>query len=117
MKAIALAMIAVTLSGCTMRALRRETLNQVNSAVDLRLRQVMDNLALVADDPTALPFYASDFTGTSQITDTASLAETTLWQHATGMNGFGSQIFNPQSSRQIGQNWTLDPIVDPERLE
>ena len=100
-----------------MFALRRETLTQVNSAVDLRYREVMDNLALVADDPSGLPFYASIFTGTSLVLDSGSFGETTIWQRFKSADGFGSQAANIQASRQIGQNWTLDPMVDPERLE
>jgi hypothetical protein len=112
-----LIVIVITCSGCTMVALRRATLSQVDSAVDLRYREIVENLALLADDPNALPFYASIYAGTCQIQDTMSLGETTLWQHAKGLNGFGSQTANPQLQRQIGQNWTLDPMVDPERLE
>jgi len=110
-------MAVVACAGCTMGTLRRETLTQVDSAVDLHYREVMDNLALFADDPNALPVFASIFTGTSQITDTESFGETTVWQRAKGLNGFGSQTAAPVVTRQIGQNWTVDPIVDPERLE
>lgn len=117
MTSLVMAMAAVACAGCTMNALRRETLAQVDSSVDLRYRQAMDNLALIADDPTALPVYASIYAGTSTITDTGSIGETTIWQRAKGMNGFGSEALNPSVSRQIGQNWTVDPIVDPERLE
>ena len=117
MKAFILALTMVACSGCTMAALRRETLTQVNSAVDLRLREVMDNLALLSDDYTALPFYASIFTGTSLILDSGSFGETGIWARAKGLDGFFSQAATSQASRQIGQNWTVDPMVDPERLE
>jgi hypothetical protein len=109
--------LVISCVGCTMVTLRRETLSQVDSAVDLRFREIIENLALLADDPNALPFYASIYAGTSQITDTMSFGETTLWQRAKSLDGFGSQTANPQLQRQIGQNWTVDPMVDPERLE
>ena len=107
-------------SGCTTFSLERHTLAQTDSAVDLRLKQTMQDLALVADNPSALPVYASIYAGSAVITDTASLGSTTVWQYVVALdpqNGFASQGANPGLSRNVGQNWTLDPIVDPEKLE
>jgi hypothetical protein len=104
-------------SGCTMLSLERHTLAQTGTAVDLRYHEVLDTLALIADEPRSLPVYASIYAGTAQVTDSAQLGGTTVWQHVINQNGYGSQNANPQVSHQIGQNWTVDPIVDPEKLE
>jgi hypothetical protein len=116
-KILIMAMAAIACAGCTMSTLRRETLTQVDSSVDMRFQELIENLALFADDASAIPVSASIYTGGSQIQDTASLGETTVWQRQKGLNGFGSQAATVSASRQIGLNWTVDPVVDPERLE
>jgi hypothetical protein len=73
---------------------------------------VLDNLAMVARNPAALPAYSSIFAGTAQITDTTQLVSTT-----TLGPGAGAQVFNPQFTRLVLGNWTLDPINTPEKLE
>jgi hypothetical protein len=121
MKSQVLVLVGVlTLAGCTTVSLERHTVAQSGSAVDLRYHEVLDNLAMVASDPMALPAYSSIFAGSAQITDAGQLTSTTLWQHAVGagsQNGFGSETLNAQVSRQVVENWTLDPIVVPEKLE
>jgi hypothetical protein len=100
-----------------MNSLERHTLVQTSTITDLRFTEVMEDFARIANDESALPIYASIYAGTVILTDTASLGATTDWQHAVGMNGFASQNANPALNRQSAQNWTIDPIVDPEKLE
>jgi hypothetical protein len=95
-----------------MMSLERHTIAQTDSAMDLRYREVMDNLALVAGNPSALPSYATIFTGSAAVQDTGQLASTTTWPYSVG-----SEALNPSLTRQITQNWTLDPLLDPERME
>jgi hypothetical protein len=72
----------------------------------------MDNLALIASNPSALPSYSSIFSGTAFVQDTGQLISTTILPYAAG-----SEAVNPSINRQISQNWTLDPIMAPEKLE
>ncbi len=104
-------------SGCTMAALERSSLSQTESITSLRYREVLENFARTAQDPCGLPNYASFYAGGVGVTDSASLGGTTTWQHVVGINGFGSQNANPGLTRQVGQNWTVDPVIDPEKLE
>jgi hypothetical protein len=86
----------------------------------LRYREVLDNLAMVAENPFALPAYSSIFSGSASVTDTAQLGSTTIWQHVIGKgapNGFASEAANGQLSRTVVENWTLDSILIPEKLE
>jgi hypothetical protein len=99
-------------TGCTSLALERHTLSQGASPTDIRYQEVMDNLAMVAKDPFALPAFSSIFAGTAQITDTASLISTT-----TIGPGVAGQTINPSWTRAVTGNWTLDPINTPEKLE
>jgi hypothetical protein len=99
-------------TGCTTLALERHTLSQGASPTEIRYQEVMDNLALVARDPFALPAYSSIFAGTAQITDTSQILSSTIIGPAAA-----AQLVNPQFTRAILGNWTLDPINTPEKLE
>jgi len=115
-------LMACTLAstGCTTMALERKTLALASTSENLRYQEVMDNLAMVAHDPSALPAYASIYSGATGITDSATLGSTTSWAHLVGagaQNGFASESTNPSLMRTAVDNWTLDPIVVPEKLE
>src|ERR1700722_321278 len=86
-------------AGCTSIALERHTLSQAASPTDIRYQEVMDNLAMVARDPYALPAYSSIFAGTAQIADTAQLVSTT-----TIGPGAAAQALNPQYTRAVTGN-------------
>ena len=115
-----LALLLCGNTGCTMMSLERHTVAQTGSTIDLRYREVMDNLAMVAHDPATLPSYASIYAGTIFVQDQQQLMSATNWQHikpSTGKNGFMSEALNPSVNRQVNQNWSIDPIVVPEKLE
>jgi len=99
-------------AGCTTLALQRQTNSQAASPTDIRYQEVVDNLAMIAHDPAALPAYSSIFAGTAQITDTAQLLSTTTFGPAAA-----AEVVNPQYTRLVLGNWTLDPINAPEKLE
>jgi hypothetical protein len=98
-------------AGCTTLALERQSVSQASSPTDIRFQEVLNNLAMLAEDPHALPSYASIFAGTAQISDSFQLAS------ATTLSNAGSEGLTPQFSRGVSQNWTLDPINVPEKLE
>ena len=111
---------AVACTGCTTLSLERQTLAQAASSGALRYQEVLNNLAMIANDPSALPAYSSIFAGTASVTDMGQFTSTTVWQHLKDVavqNGFGSEAINPQISRAVLENWSLDPIVVPEKLE
>jgi hypothetical protein len=100
-------------TGCTTLALERQTLSQAATPTDIRYQEVLENLAMVARDPAALPAYSSIFAGTAQITDTSQFASTT----SVGPGAPSAQVASPQFTRAVLGNWTLDPINAPEKLE
>ncbi len=107
-------------TGCTTASLTRNTVAQGASTTELRYREVMDGLATVADNAGALPAYAAVYTGSAVVTDTEQLVSTTMWQHVKGagsQNGFASEAANPQFTRSVGLNWSIDPLIVPEKLE
>jgi hypothetical protein len=108
-------------SGCTTMALERHALRQGESAAEVRYQEVLENLALVAHDPAALPAYSSIFVGTTQVTDSESLGSTTLWVSrgvmSTARAGFLSETASPLLTRNVSENWALDPLIAPEKIE
>ena len=118
---ILVAVSALACTSCTTASLNRHSLAQTETVTDLRYREVLDNLAMIAQNYSALPAYSSIFTGTAQITDNAQITSTTIWNVvgalASKTSGFFSEGANPQATRTTLENWTLDPIVIPEKLE
>ena len=103
-------------TGCTMMSLERHTVAQSNSAVDLRYHEVLENLAMVARDPSSLPSYSSIFSGTIFVQDQGQLTSTNVlpYKGAVAPGAVGGNI---SLNRQISQNFTLDPVATPEKLE
>jgi hypothetical protein len=99
-------------SGCTMVSLKRHTVAQTDSAMEVRYREVLDNLALVASNFAALPSYATIYSGSASVQDTGQLVSTTTVPYSVR-----AEAVNPSFSRQITENWVLDPLLDPERME
>jgi hypothetical protein len=99
-------------TGCTTAALSRHTLSQEKTPTDIRYQEVMNNLALIASDPFALPAYSSIYSGSAEVTDTAQVVST-----STIGAGVAGEVFSPQYTRAVLGNWTLDPINVPEKLE
>ncbi len=103
--------------GCVATSLERNTLRQSESLTELRIQEVMNNLALVANDLYALPSYSSIYAGTSDVTDLASVTSTTVPAVRTlAGTKFGTQLLDVPYSRAIQQNWTLDPSIAPEKI-
>ncbi len=122
MKRFVVALAAVVLcSGCTTLSLRRQTLSHVESAADLRYREVMENLALVYDNPAALPAYCSIYYGTTDVADTIPVTAGLTWARTIPKIGAAFTAFSTASldfatTRSIKKNWSLDPTVVPEKL-
>jgi hypothetical protein len=100
-------------AGCTMTSLERHTVAQTDASMDVRYREAMDNLALVADNWSALPSYATIYSGSATTQDQGQM----ILNSTMPYNSVGSAVVNPSFQRQITQLWTLDPLLDPERME
>jgi hypothetical protein len=100
--------------GCTYAQLQRSTINQAGTLSDLQCQQVMDNLAMFAHNPEALPHFALTTTGTAQITDTGSTSN--LLASNFIAEGLWSNQFTLGGSRAVQEAWTLLPLTDPDKL-
>jgi hypothetical protein len=102
----------LTQAGCTAHSLRRHTITQAGTWTDIPYRQVMENLAIVANNPDALPCYSVIDAGTTTINDTFGI---------NGLvnilpKGAGNGTFDPNAKRSIGGNWVLTQVTGPEKL-
>lgn len=104
-------LILSLVTGCTHGQLRFSTVRQGSTLTEINYKQVLDNMAICATDPNALPYFALATTGNTQITDTAALNALTLNWHP--YSGAGTIL----GSRAIVENWGLIPVVEPDRLE
>lgn len=100
-------------------SLKRHTISQAQSSADLRYHEVLENLALVYENPAALPAYCSIYYGTTDIMDTIPVTAGSTWSRMLTPHPF--TVFTGQSldfntSRSIKKNWTLDPTVVPEKI-
>jgi hypothetical protein len=104
-------------NGCTTLALNRQSLLQTSSAVDVRYREVMENLAMLKADPLKLPAFSSIYSGTTNIADTVpvNLNNSASISKAGAPLTYAFSMDYPLS-RAVTQNWTLDPTIAPEKL-
>lgn len=106
-----LALAALALSaGCTTDRLRQRTINQGATLPELQYQQVLDNLALFAGNPAALPWHINLREGTTQITDSATVgAAVDLGPPSETL----PQIFG---SRTAVAQWGGSPVINPLQL-
>ena len=111
-------LLAFTLcSGCLVDASKRESLSQIETSMDMRYREVVENLAMIYANPAALPSYSSIFYGTLNMQDSVMVSPTTSWaRNAVGTVRFSSQTLDIPVSRQVTENWSLDPQNVPEKI-
>lgn len=100
-------------TGCTAQSLRRRTTAQTETWIDIQYRQVMENLAMVANNPDVLPCFSTLDFGTSDVSDTLGVSGANFIPPlATAATGF----IDPNLKRTVKQNWTLTQVSGPEKL-
>lgn len=97
-------------TGCTAVRLGQRTMRQASTLPDLQYQQVLDNLALFADNPSALPWHVNFREGTTQVTDSASAgAAVDLGPPSNTL----PQIFG---SRTVVVQWGMTPVIERTEL-
>lgn len=114
--------IAFSSSGCTYHQLRKNTVGQAVTINELHQQQVLDNLAMFSTNPDSLPFFALPTQGTSEINDRGNFSPVFTWSRFATAPFVGDVLLNTAQTtltaeRAAKQNWTLNPINDPRKLE
>ena len=108
--AVAVSMALVGASGCIAVRLKQRAMHQASTLPDLQYQQVLNNLAMFADNPAALPWHVNFREGTTQITDSGSAgAAVDLGPPAETL----PQLFG---SRTVVVQWGMTPVIDAAEL-
>lgn len=110
------ACMIVACLGCTTQSLDRKTLELAESSSDLRYREVLENLAMVENNRWALPSYSSFYAGTSDLSDAAMVDTPLVPYRSSALKPLFAGTLDASASRAVKDNWTLDPVVVPEKL-
>jgi hypothetical protein len=97
------------LSGCAHHQLRFQTVQQANTLSQVYEQQVLDNLAMFAVKPNAIPFFAYTSEGGTSVDSHAGAAA------AAPLDPFFS-ILDLEGARDSSEAWVLTPVADPTRL-
>ena len=98
------------LTGCTSGRLRQRLINQGGTLPELQYQQVLDNLALFAANPAALPWHINLREGTSQVTD--SLSGGAALDIGPPVTWFPQLL----GSRTAVAQWGGSPVIDGTEL-
>jgi hypothetical protein len=98
--------------GCTHHQLAHSTLQQAGTITDLHYKQVLSNIASYHTNAEVLPHFAVVGTGGTSVSDQASANAELEW--VTG-NIF-RQMYVPGASRTVDEQWTMAPVVNPDKL-
>jgi hypothetical protein len=95
-------------AGCAHTQLRMNTVGQSTTLTTLYERQVLNNLAMFASNPDALPFFAIPGSGATAVTDGGTISAAPL--------NFASTLIGLGGSRNMQNTWALAPVTDPDKL-
>ena len=109
------AALAVLACGCTHDQLRRSTSNTEQTMADLRYQGILNNLAMMAHNPAALPNPVAVSSGVVQISDNGNAAGNVTW-NPFGNFGITQYFLGIGGSRTVSEQWALTPLHNPEKL-
>ena len=110
-------------AGCqTHLALRDDTVCTTATLTDLNYQQVLNNVAMFAANPSAMPSFAVVNSGTVTVADqktinaSAAYAPTLTYFQQNGGQPILNLLANPSSQRNLTENWSLLPVTDVDNL-
>src|SRR5262249_8178768 len=98
------------MTGCTTGRLRQRTINQGSTLPELQYQQVLENLALFAANPAALPWHINVGEGPSQVPD--SLSGGAALDTGPPVTWFPQLL----GSRTAVAQWGASPVIDATEL-
>lgn len=106
----------VLVTGCTHDHLRHGTLRTANTLPDLQYKQVLNNLAMFSENPSAIPYFAVVGTGTIQVTDRGQAATEFAWTSEM-MEVMRERMLGFEAERQLAEQWEVAPVTSPDKLK
>ncbi len=108
--AMVLAAVLGGSAGCMAVRLGQRTMHQASTLPDLQYQQVLDNLAMFAGNPSALPWHVNFREGTTQVTDSASAGA------AVDLGPPSNTLPQLFGSRTIVVQWGMTPVIERTEL-
>ena len=99
------------LTGCTHEQLASNTARTAGTVMEIQYQMVMDNLARMQRNVTALPSHIRIKQGTVQVSDQVGFYQLQVSGAASGTFG------GPRAERTISEQWGADAITDPLALK
>jgi len=118
--------MVVLSAGCQSAMLRERTAVQANTITDLYYQQIMDNIAMHAANPEALPYFSYPATGGNSVQRTLTGFYQPAWNlvnYATlGAATAYHYLFNQQTaqlnaSSQNIETWNTATTTDPDKIQ
>jgi hypothetical protein len=119
LKITMLVMLLMT-AGCTTTQERFTALNQTAQEPQIYNQMVLENLANIMANPSAMPYFATLDSGIPQVADQGNFGGFWSFMPQTLVkqlhNQRGGQVGPLAGQRSIQSNWTLKPVNDDNRL-
>jgi hypothetical protein len=106
----ALAIVVVSVMGCSVNRLRDLSLDQGATVTDFQYRMTLDNLAMFRTDKGSLPWHLDLTHGTAQIDGSITPSASYTWPPT-------SRMISLSATREITINWTLTPTLNDEQFD
>src|ERR1700728_1326751 len=118
-KRILLSALCSLVTGCQSILVERNTVSMAERLSDIQYGQVMANLALVADNPGALPHFLLTDSGKTVVQETDQTRFSMAWAlFVSGMPSFGNTLLSNASPavqyiHQDADEWDGGPALQP----
>lgn len=109
---VATALLVLIAPGCMRDQLRYSARRAANTLPDLQYQQIVDNLALIASNPSYLPYLAVVGQGSVQVTDGGSGS----FNFPIGPQTFSSNSLGLGATRNVTGTWSVGTITSPEKI-
>jgi hypothetical protein len=108
------AVVCAASAGCSHQQLADNTVLATGTVMDIQYRTVVNNLALLARHPEALPSHIDLADGVVQVSDEVGLG--TGGGFSTSAGRIDIDQFGPSGSRNVSVQWGTQAVTDPQRL-
>jgi hypothetical protein len=118
----ALIVALLFVSGCQTAQLQHATVQQSGSVTDLYYQQVINNIAMLHENPTRLPYFSQPQTGQTTAQYSLSVAATPEWDLVTtatrllGVVAFAKQSGTVSGSDTNIEMWNTAPTLVPNKI-
>ncbi len=110
------------LTGCMAEQLRNRTVALTTTTNELLYGQILNNIALLTDNPSALPYFDGPTQATVQVQRALSASYTPGWDLITSAGVYlGRYLLDKQSANLLASqtnqdNWQVSALVNPDKL-